>query len=223
MTPLSPSCGCVPPAFTAVACDATVPGGFGHGFEAQAGQFITLIDVFGRQAGDFVALNRADLKEVLSPVHTRRHLMSLFFEVGDCLVSSHGRPMFRVIADTVGVHDSNVPACDPTRYAVDFGVPGHRNCLENMHGPLAAYGIDILGVPEPFNFFQNGPVTPDGRMAVTDPISRPNDHLVLEALMDVVCAVSPCPQDIIPGNGLVVTDMRVVVSNDRPVPAGDGA
>ena len=30
--------------------------------------------------------------------------------------------------------------------------------------------------------------------------------------MDVVCALSPCPQDIIPGNGLAVSDIRVVVS-----------
>jgi uncharacterized protein YcgI (DUF1989 family) len=128
--------------------------------------------------------------------------------------------MFEVVADTVGIHDSNVPACDPTRYAIDFGVAGHRNCLENMFEPLSAYGIDILDVPEPFNFFQNGPVTSDGRMTVTDPISRPGDHLVLKALMDVVCALSPCPQDIIPGNGLVVTDMRVVVSDEAPQTAG---
>jgi len=193
-----------------------VPGGFGRGFEAKAGQFITIVDLHGEQAGDFVALSLADLSEVLSPVHTRRQNQSIYFRKGDFLLSSENRPMFEVMLDTVGIHDANVPACDPTRYAVDFGVPGHRNCLENMHEPLQAYGVDILQVPEPFNFFQNGPVTPDGRMAVTDPISKPGDHLVLKALMDVVCAISPCPQDIIPGNGLVVTDMRVAVTASQP-------
>lgn len=213
-------CACSPPVFAAVACDEVVPGGFGRGFAASAGQYLTLIDLFGRQAGDFVALNRDDLAEVLSPIHTRRRNMSLFFAIGDCLWSSRDRPMFEVVADTVGIHDSNVPACDPTRYAVDFGVPGHRNCLENLFEALAPHGIDVLDVPEPFNFFQNGPVTPDGRMMVTDPVSRPGDHLVLRALMDVVCALSPCPQDIIPGNGLEVTDMRVVVSDAAPQWAG---
>jgi uncharacterized protein len=193
-----------------------VPGGFGRGFEATAGQFITIVDLKGEQAGDFVALNRADLGEVLSPVHTRRRNLSIYFKEGDFLMSSEGNPMFEVVKDTVGIHDANVPACDPTRYAVDFGVPGHRNCLENMFEPLQAYGIDILQVPEPFNFFQNGPVSPDGRMAVTDPVSRAGDHLILKALMDVVCAISPCPQDIIPGNGLLVTDMRVAVTEARP-------
>lgn len=196
--------------------DHVVPGGFGHGFAASAGQYVTLVDLAGQQAGDFVALAAADHREALSPVHTRRANLSIFLRVGERLFSSRSRPMFEIVEDTVGVHDSNVPACDPTRYAVDFGVPGHRNCLENLHEALAPLGLDILDVPEPFNFFQNGPVTADGRMAVTDPVSRPGDRLVLRALMDVVCALSPCPQDIIPGNGLVVTDIRVIVSDAPP-------
>jgi uncharacterized protein YcgI (DUF1989 family) len=191
-----------------------VPGGFGGGFSAAKGQFIGLIDLHGKQAGDFVAVSRDHVQEKLSPGHTRRALGSLFFKVGECLYSNHGRPMFRVVRDDAcGLHDANVPACDPTRYSVDFGVEDHRNCLENLHESLADLVLDILDVPEPFNFFQNGPVTPDGRMRLADPVSRPGDMVVLEALMDVACALSPCPQDIIPGNGLVVTDMRVVVSN----------
>lgn len=202
------------PEFRAVALDHVVPGGFGFGFEAKAGQHVTIVDVMGRQACDFVALNRDDHAEVLSPGHTRRQNLSLFFAVGDHLMSNRGRPMFTVVADTVGQHDSNVPACDPTRYAVDFGVPGHRNCLDNMHGALEVHGIDRLAVPEPYNFFQYGPVTAEGRMSVTDPTSRPGDHIVLKALIDVIVAVSPCPQDIIPGNGLEVSDIRIVVSDD---------
>jgi uncharacterized protein YcgI (DUF1989 family) len=197
--------------------DIIVPGGFGRGFSANAGQFIALIDLHGKQAGDFVAVCRQHAHEALSPGHTRRALRSLFFRVGDSLYSSHGRPMFRVVRDDAeGRHDANVPACDPTRYEVDFGVDDHRNCLENLHECLEHLGLDVLAVPEPFNFFQNGPVAPDGRMRLADPVSRPGDMIVLEAFIDVVCALSPCPQDIIPGNGLVVTDMRVIVSNTPP-------
>ena len=194
--------------------DVVVPGGFGRGFAAASGQFVGIVDLHGQQAGDFVAVSRDDVHEKLSPAHTRRALGSLFFKIGDCLYTDHGRPMFRVVRDDAkGLHDSNVPACDPTRYSVDFGVDGHRNCLENLHHGLAGTGLGILDVPEPYNFFQNGPVAPDGRMRLADPVSRPGDMIVLEALMDVACALSPCPQDIIPGNGLVVTDMQVIVSN----------
>ena len=122
--------------------------------------------------------------------------------------------MFEVVEDTIGIHDYTVPACDPTRYDVDFGVPGHRNCLENMHEALARFGVDILEVPEPFNLFQNSPVTADGRTGVVDPPSRAGDKIALRALMDVICVLSPCPQDIIPGNGLVPTDMVLRVAKE---------
>ena len=187
-----------------------VPGGHGRAFQASADDVVTIIDLKGQQALDFVAFNANDLDEVLSGVETRRALRSLYITVGSILMTSRSRPMMEVIEDTIGVHDYTVPACDPTRYAVDFGCPGHRNCLDNMFEPLRAYGVDSpLEVPEPFNFFQNSPVLEGGRTGVVDPSSRPGDRLVLRMLMDVVCAVSSCPQDIIPGNGLHPTELLV--------------
>ncbi len=194
-----------------------VNGGFGLGFTATCGQFVTIIDLEGAQAGDFVAINQNNPKEGISSVRTRRHLRSLFFGIGDTLLSNYDNPMLKVVLDTIGVHDSTVPACDPTRYSVDFGVPGHRNCLENLHdGLLAHHEIDILDVPEPFNLFQNSPVVADGRTGVVNPSSKAGDRIVFEVLMDLVCALSPCPQDIIPGNGLCPTEMKAIVSNDIP-------
>ena len=194
-----------------------VNGGFGLGFTATSGQYVTIVDLEGAQAGDFVAINQNNLKEGISSVRTRRHLRSLFFGIGDTLLSNYDNPMLKVVPDTIGVHDSTVPACDPTRYSVDFGVPGHRNCLENLHdGLLAHQEIDILDVPEPFNLFQNSPVAADGHTGVVNPPSKAGDRIVFEVLMDLVCALSPCPQDIIPGNGLCPTEMKAIVSNDIP-------
>ena len=194
-----------------------VNGGFGLGFTATSGQYVTIVDLEGAQAGDFVAINQNNLKEGISSVRTRRHLRSLFFGIGDTLLSNYDNPMLKVVLDTIGVHDSTVPACDPTRYSVDFGVPGHRNCLENLHdGLLAHQEIDILDVPEPFNLFQNSPVAADGHTGVVNPPSKAGDRIVFEVLMDLVCALSPCPQDIIPGNGRCPTKLKAIVSNDIP-------
>jgi uncharacterized protein YcgI (DUF1989 family) len=193
-----------------------VPAGHGRTFEARAGQYITVIDSHGQQAADFVAVVLGDTQQQLSPVHTRRRLESLFFKVGDCLYSNADEPLLEVLADSVGIHDANVPACDPTRFSIDFGVDGHRNCVDNLHEGLAAYGLLAINVPEPFNLFQNGPVTADGRMQVTDPMSRPGDYVVFKVLKDLVCAVSSCPQDIIPGNGLLVTPIDIRITDDAP-------
>jgi len=189
----------------------TVPAGHGRTFLVRKGQFITVTDSEGQQAADFVAVNADNHDEKLSPVHTRQHLRSLFFKPGDALWSSENRPMLRIVADTIGIHDANVPACDRTRFSVDFGVEGHRNCVDNLLEGMKAHGITYFTLPEPFNLFQNGPVTADGRMEVTDPHSKAGDHIVFEALCDLICAVSSCPQDIIPGNGLQVTPIDITV------------
>ncbi|KQN46412.1 hypothetical protein ASE93_14165 [Serratia sp. Leaf50] len=191
----------------------TVPAGHGKTFLVSKGQFITVIDSEGQQAADFVAVNADNLDEKLSPVHTRQHLRSIFFKPGDVLWSNENRPMLRVVADTNGVHDANVPACDRTRFSIDFGVEGHRNCVDNLLEGMKAHGVTYFSLPEPFNLFQNGPVTADGRMEVTDPSSKAGDYIVFEALCGLICAVSSCPQDIIPGNGLQVTPIEIQVGN----------
>lgn len=196
-----------------------VPAGHGKTFVARKGQFITVIDTEGQQAADFVAVSADNINEKLSPVHTRQHLRSLFFKPGDALWSSENRPMLRIVSDSIGIHDANVPACDRTRFSIDFGVEGHRNCVDNLLEGMKAYGVTYFSLPEPFNLFQNGPVTADGRMQVTDPRSRAGDHVVFRALKDLVCAVSSCPQDIIPGNGLHVTPIDIRIADTAPTPA----
>jgi uncharacterized protein YcgI (DUF1989 family) len=61
-------------------------------------------------------------------------------------------------------------------------------------------------VPEPFNLFQNSPATADAPTGFVDAPSGPDDRITLVALMDLICALPPCPQDIIPGNGLAPSD-----------------
>ena len=193
--------------------DITVPGGFGSGWSAAAGQLITIVDLEGEQAGDFVAFASADPTEWLSPPHCREALRSIFVRQGDRLVSNKRRAVIEIVADDVGIHDGTIPACDPTRYSVEFGVPGHRNCLDNLWGAVRDRGVAIEAMPEPLNLFQNTPVVGDGRIGLTDPTSRPGDRIVLRALIDLFGSLSPCPQDIIPGNGLRPTPMRLVVSD----------
>ncbi|WP_277971987.1 urea carboxylase-associated family protein [Pantoea agglomerans] len=201
----------------------SVPAGHGRTFQVRKGQRIIIIDSEGQQAADFVAVNAANHNEKLSPVHTRQHLRSLFFKPGDALWSSDNRPLLRIVSDTIGIHDANVPACDRTRFSVDFGIEGHRNCVDNLLKGMKAHGITYYSLPEPFNLFQNGPVTADGRMEVTDPHSRAGDRIVFEALCDLICAVSSCPQDIIPGNGLQVTPIAIEIHDDEPAEVNHAA
>jgi uncharacterized protein len=196
-----------------VLLDLVVPGGFGGAWQARQGNYITLVDLDGQQAVDFVAFSAADSTEAVSTAHTREALLSIFVRIGDRLVTNRRRPALEIVEDTVGIHDGTIPACDPTRYSVDFGVPGHRNCVENMWAALRPHRIDILAIPEPLNVFQNSPIVAEGRIGLADPTTRPGDRITFKALIDLFGAVSACPQDIIPANGLRPSPVRVVVSD----------
>ncbi len=196
--------------------EIVVPAAHGRAFEATEGEYILIEDMQGRQIGDLVAFNADDRDEWLSPPHTRVALMSMRLKPGDRLVSSRRRPMLEVVADTVGVHDFSVPACDPSRYEVFFGITGHRNCHDNLTEALAPYGVDPLQIRDPFNIFQNSPTSAEGALALAEPLSKAGDYIVFRALMNLVGAVSSCAQDFLPVNGFRISELRIRVSGARP-------
>lgn len=61
------------------------------------------------------------------------------------------------------------------------------------------------------NFFMNVPVGSDGALAITEGLSRPGDYVDLRAEIDVLVALSNCPQIYNPCNGGRPTPIRVVV------------
>jgi len=65
--------------------------------------------------------------------------------------------------------------------------------MRAIHAPLPE-------VPQPLNLWMNIPVHPDGQIEFGEPLSKPGDYVVLRAEMDVVIAMSACPQDILPIN-----------------------
>ena len=105
--------------------------------------------------------------------------------------------MVTIIEDGAeGIPDFIIAPCAPIRYA-EFGVPEHRSCVGNLNEALAAIGHDAPVYPLAVNFFTTTTVE-DGFMFSTPaaPVGKPGGYVVLEALMDLVCAVSSCPYDM---------------------------
>lgn len=192
-----------------------IPGGHARAFEVRRGELLKVIDLAGGQVADFMAFNRDDLNEKLSTTHTRTSLLSLKFKVGDQLRSTFRNPMFEVLKDTVGCHDFMLAACDEYRYLVDYGVTGHWNCVDNFEEAFRPYAIQRKELPDPFNFFQNTAIDPDGELSQQASQSHAGDFVVLEALMDVVAAVSACPMDLNPIGGDKITDILIRISDRR--------
>lgn len=186
-----------------------VPGGHARAFELEKGQFLEIIDVEGQQVADFIAFSKQDHQERLSPSHTFTALKSLVLQVGDELRTTMRYPMLKVIEDTSPSHDLLIPACDEQRYLVDYGVSDHRSCVANFEEVLRPYGIGRDLFPAPFNFFQATEIKPDGKLVQVPCRTEAGNFIYLEALKDMIGAVSACPMDLNPIGGSRITDIKV--------------
>src|SRR5438270_705662 len=81
---------------------------------------------------------------------------------GALLVSNRGRPMMRLVADTVGVHDLICGSCSDEYYRnrLDHHQP-HRSCRGNLAEAVAPWGVAPRDIPFSFNVFMRWPVQPD--------------------------------------------------------------
>lgn len=193
-----------------------VPAYEGRAFTVAAGAYFTVVDVSGAQIGDLVLFSAADPHERLSTSCTRAHAGRLQVAAGDALLSTRGRPLAMIVEDEVGAHDIVSFPCDRARYEVDFNVTGHANCTDNLTAALHMIGVEPWWLPDPFNVFMNTVFLEDGRYFTDAPLSRTGDRIVMQAMVDLIGAVSACPQDMYPANGYKITDLEVIVSADPP-------
>ena len=180
----------------------TIPARSGKAARVSAGQRIKVVNTAGTQVVDAWAFNALDLTEWMSMEASRASFLKLAASVGDTFVTNQRRPILTLIEDTSGcAHDTLIAPCDRWRYGL-LGVQGyHDNCKDNLNAALANLGVVIRATPGSLNLFMNIPWTPDGRLAWGEPVSSPGSYVVFRAEMDLVIALSACPQDILPING----------------------
>jgi urea carboxylase-associated protein 1 len=185
------------------------------------GQTLRIVDLEGNQAVDTIFYSAADVAERYSLTHTIQAQGALYLTLGSVLMSSEGRPMMTITADTCGRHDTLGGACacesNTVRYALEKRYM--HSCRDSFmlalsHTDDAASDIPRLtkrDVVSNINFFMNVPVTPEGRLTFEDGISAPGKYVEMRAEMDVVVLVSNCPQLNNPCNGYNPTPVRFLV------------
>lgn len=192
-----------------------IPPGEGRTFEVRQGQYVALVDVKGKQVGDFWAIDAHDFDHFFSPPHTIVRLSSLVLRVGDTLVTNRRLPILTLVADDVGRHDLLYPPCDPARYELDFGVKGHRSCKTNFQEAVArsAWGKRLVPYP-PLNIFMNTEVLEGGKLVAKEGVSRAGERIIFRAEMDLLGVLSSCPMDLTAIGGGEITELLVLVSDD---------
>ena len=164
-----------------------------------AGRRFRVIDPEGGQVADTWAFVADDPDEFHSAQHTRVHVNALFPGPGQQFVTNTRRPILTLDEDaTPGIHDMLCAACDAARYR-GLGVEGwHASCQENLQTALRDAGVEPPRfAPQPINLFMNTPALADGTIDWRPAPTKAGDHVVLRAELDLILAVSACPQDIV--------------------------
>jgi len=177
-----------------------IPAREGRAVRVEEGRRFRVIDVEGEQVADTWAFVADDCGEHHSAQHTRAHVNRLFPRLGEQFVTNRRRPILTLEEDnTAGIHDMLIAACDPARYE-GLGVEGwHASCEENLHHALEALGVEPIPrfAPQPINLFMNTPARADGTIEWLPAETKAGEHVVLRAELNILVAVSACPQDIV--------------------------
>ncbi|MFP7674880.1 trimethylamine-oxide aldolase Tdm [Marivita sp. S0852] len=194
--------------------DVRVHSATAEAYFVKAGDYIQILDVDGRQCTDFQCFDARKLdKGIAHPldVTTTRTIQHCIYPVPGLHAKYYDqdeKPLVRVVQDTCGRHDAFAMAC-AAKYYDDIGYPGHVNCTDNFNAALAPHGVPGRPGWMAINFFFNTFLDDHGVLYSDEPWSRPGDYVLLQALTDIVCVSSACPDDTSAANGWNPTDIHV--------------
>jgi urea carboxylase-associated protein 1 len=175
------------------------------------GEVLRLIDLEGQQAVDFLCYNGADLGDRYNSMNTIKVQQNSYVGKGTVLYSDAGMPLFTVIEDMLGRHDTVYGCCSHPNNYLRYGVRTAESCYSNFLTELAKYGLDRSSIVSNVNFFMQVPIMPDGAAGVAADVSPPGSYVDLRAESDVLAVLSNCPQMHNPCNAYNPTPIRVVV------------
>ena len=191
--------------------DEIIPTRAGWSRVVSRGQVLRLIDLEGRQAVDFLCYSAADPEDRYAAPDTMKINGNIFIGKGTVLYSVSCNPMFTVIDDTCGFHDTIGGCCSAALNRKRYGKPQDPNCRQNFLDQLARYGMGPRDMVANLNFFMYVPVGREGAMDMGPSRSKPGDHVDLRAEMDVLAVISNCPQINNPVNDYKPTPVRAIV------------
>lgn len=192
--------------------DRVVPPGEFWARVLSRGQMLRIVDLEGRQAVDFLCYNAADPEERYNAADTMKYAKTIFLTRGHGIYSNLGRRLFTIVEDTCGRHDTIGGCCSAESNEFRYGAKNTPSCRANFLRALAGFGLGAKDIVANLNFFMNVPVAPDGTMGIVEGLSKPGDYVDLRAEMDVLTAISNCPQVHNPCNGFNPTPIRLIVT-----------
>lgn len=178
----------------------------------RAGEVFRIIDLEGRQAVDFLCYNAANVEERYHAPNTMKAAGTIFLTTGHKLYSDVASPLFTIIEDTFGGHDTIGGCCSAPSNEMLYGVRDCPGCRENFLAALGRHGLGRRDIVPNINWFMRVPVGDDGAAVIAAGVSAPGCQVALRAEMDALVVLSNCPQINNPCNGFNPTPIRIQIS-----------
>jgi uncharacterized protein YcgI (DUF1989 family) len=191
--------------------DEIIPAREFTAFTMMSTNVLRIIDLEGQQVADTIAFNLNNFEEKSNAENTMLVNYTYNPTQGHVVYSDDCNPMFTILHDEVGRNYPGGAMCSEELNRLRYGVPGTRNCRDNLSMAVHPWGISKRQLPGAFTPFMNVIHHPDGRAEISEPTSKPGDFIDLRAEMDLLVAISACPQERNPCNGWNPTSLRVLV------------
>ncbi|MGH7006135.1 MAG: DUF1989 domain-containing protein [Alphaproteobacteria bacterium] len=194
-----------------------IPAQHGGACRVKKGQVLRIHLVEGQQVGDCAFFNADDPKEQF---HVGQSwALNVMLGTGNARAFRHfySKPprenlMLTVIEDTVKSHFGNCAGrCSTKLLAIRDKRENVRSCQENLTEALAPFGIAGDDIGDVFNVFMNVDFTADGGFVIKAPATKAGDHIDLRAEMNVIAAISACPNSNNPVNNYRAKPLGVEV------------
>lgn len=176
--------------------ELTIPKREGRAVEVRQGQTLRIVAHEGKQVADLYAVGLRDYREKFSALLTAG-MNGRSLSTVSRLYSSPPfyNSMFTITDDLYGIHWVG-GRCSSAYYKLHRADELLPNCHTNIVEALKPYEISEYDVPlDTFNVFMNVEIHPDGRYGWTPPAIQAGDYIDLRADMDVLVAISACPND----------------------------
>ena len=194
-----------------VSTTSSLPARPGRASSARA-RCLRITDLEGQQAVDFLCYNAADPQERYHAPNTLKAAGTIFLTTGHKLYSDIARPIFTIVEDQFGGHDTIGGCCSAPSNEMLYGVKDCPGCRENFLAALSRHGLGRKDIVPNINWFMRVPVTAEGGAAIASGVSPPGCQVALRAEMDALAVISNCPQVNNPCNGFKPTPIRVEIT-----------
>ena len=180
-----------------------IPKAQGKAFEVHKGQVLRIIENEGPQVPDLIMYNLHDMRERFSVPITRvmnRDKNTRTINKLSGLYSGAPRYnlMFKITHDPIGIHHLSISGgCSRLSYRNIGRGEDHNNCQDILTKAIEPFGLTGFDLVTPIGIFMNVEFEagPWGRIVIKPPLTKKGDYIDFLAEMDLLAAISACPND----------------------------